>query len=355
MQLSNRNRRYCLDRLRRLKDAAAGLRRHPISCLLESRLTALGQRIPIRTLSWLMVALALLALAIPARAQGTGGGFFGQILISLTEATDTWADFLLNGQDGSPGAAIVLFGLCVVLQAAHLGYRTLLAAIGKSPFPLGETLARQVLILVFLSAVLWLWPRMGVAPMSVFIGIGQDVTGLTDGLEPDVLAATAYGMMQIFMSPKLFLFTSPAFPNPFVLVYVLFALITVGSLLAIALRTLMLTVEGHLLATLGPVPFAFSGFRYTASLADNYIRYAVKFGIEYMMLLFFVDLGANFAATWAAELQQISFFRQDQIFVFVLRITATSMAWALLAIRLPMKIANEFVHLWTPGIAEGLK
>ena len=55
---------------------------------------------------------------------------------------------------------------------------------------------------------------------------------------------------------------------PFFLVYVVFALITVGSLLAIALRTLMLTVEGHLLATLGPVPFAFSGFRFTASLAD---------------------------------------------------------------------------------------
>ena len=43
------------------------------------------------------------------------------------------------------------------------------------------------------------------------------------------------------------------------------------------------------------------------------------------------------------------------IFVLVLRITATSVAWALLTIRLPMKFANEIVHLWTPGIAEGLK
>ena len=74
-----------------------------------------------------------------------------------------------------------------------------------------------------------------------------------------------------------------------------------------------------------------------------------------MMLLFFVDLGSGFAATWAAELEQISAFRQDEIFVFVLRITATSIAWALLSIRLPMKVANEFIHLWTPGIAEGLK
>ncbi len=294
-------------------------------------------------------------LALPARAQGSSGSFFGQILTGLGRATDEWAQFLLNGQGNSPGVAIVIFGLCVVLQVVYFGYRTLLGAIGQSTFPLGQTLVRQLLILIFLSATLWLWPRMGVAPMSIFIGIGKDVTGLTEGLEPDVLAATAYGMLQIFISPKLFLFNSPAFPNPFILIYVLFALVTIGSLLAIALRTLMLTVEGHLLATLGPIPFSFSGFRYTASLADNYIRYAAKFGIEYMMLLFFVDLGANFAATWAAELEQISAFRQDQIFVFVLRITATSVAWALLSIRLPMKIANEFVHLWTPGIAEGLK
>lgn len=191
--------------------------------------------------------------------------------------------------------------------------------------------------------------------MSLFIGLGQEATGLHDGLEPDVLAATAYGLTQIFLSPKLVLFNNPFVPNPFTLIYILFVLATVASLLAVALRTLMLTVEGHLLATLGPIPFAFSGFRYTASLADNYVRYAAKFGIEYMMLLFFVDLGANFAATWAAELEEFSAFQQGEIFVFVLRITATAVAWALLTIRLPAKIANELVHMWTPGIAEGLR
>ncbi len=354
MQISSGSRHFLLCRLQRLERAADRLRVHPLSLRLGSGLARLDTRFSLRTVSWLLAALALLALALPARAQGSGGGFFGQILISLEEATSKWAVFLLNGQDDSPGAAIVLFGLCVVLQVAYFGYRALLAALGQSAFPLGQTLARQILILVFLSATLWLWPQMGAAPMSIFIGLGQDATGL-DGVEPDVLAATALGMMQVFLSPKLFLFTNPIFPNPFILVYIVFALATVVSLLAIALRTLMLTVEGHLLATLGPVPFAFSGFRYTASLADNYIRYAAKFGIEYMMLLFFVDLGANFAATWAAELEQISIFRQDQIFVFVLRITATSVAWALLTIRLPMKVASEFVHLWTPGIAEGLK
>ena len=311
------------------------------------------QRFTLRRLAWALTALMLLLLALPASAQGTG--FFGQILTGLSNATNQWAAFLLGGQGSSPGAALVIFGLCLVLQVAYLGYRILFSAAGGTPIPLGPTLARQLLILVFLSAVLWLWPQMGVAPMSLFIGLGQEATGLHNGLEPDVLAATAYGLMQIFVSPKLFLFTSPVFPNPFTLIYLVFALATVGSLLAIALRALMLTVEGHLLVTLGPIPFAFSGFRYTASLADNYVRCAMKLGMEYMLLLFFVDLGGNFAATWAAELEQLSAFQQGEIFVFILRITATSVAWALLAIRLPMKIANEFVHLWTPGIAEGLR
>ena len=323
----------------------------PASSRLKSRLNRLCEPVAFRNLSWSLTALLLLVLALPAAAAPPSTGFFGQILANLREATDEWAVFLLNGDGTSPGAALTIFGLCLVLQVAYLGYRVLLSAGGGTPIPLGETLARQLLILVFLSAVLFLWPEMGTAPMSLFIGMGQEVTGLDEGIEPGVLAATAYGLMQIFVSPKLFLFTSPVFPNPFTLIYIVFALATIGSLLAIALRALMLTVDGHLLATVGPSPFAFSGFRFTASLADNYVRYAVKFGIEYMLLLLFVDLGANFAATWAAELEGLSAFRQDQIFVFVLRITATSVAWALLAIRLPMKIANEFVHLWTPGIA----
>ncbi len=331
------------------------LRRIARRAVVHPAVSRLRQHSSFRTLAWTCTALALLLLALPAAAQNPGTGFFGQILASLTSATSHWAAFLLNGQGSSPGAALVIFGLCLVLQVAYLGYRILLSAAGGTPMPLGPTLARQLLVLVFLSAVLWLWPQMGAAPMGLFIGLGQEATGLHNGLEPDVLAATAYGLMQVFVSPKLFLFTSPVFPNPFTLIYLVFALATIGSLLAIALRALMLTVEGHLLVTLGPIPFAFSGFRYTASLADNYVRYAAKFGIEYMLLLFFVDLGGNFAATWAAELEQLSTFQQGEIFVFILRITATSVAWALLAIRLPMKIANGFVHLWTPGIAEGLK
>ncbi len=334
--------------LRRFSRAAAS---HPAIRRLVSR----SRELRLRQLSWSLTALALLLVAVPAAAQPSGGGFFGQILVSLKKATDEWADFLLNGQGSSPGAAMVIFGLCLVLQAVYLGYRALFSAAGGTAFPLGATLARQLLILVFLSATLWLWPQMGAAPMSLFIGLGQDVTGLSNGLEPDVLAATALGLMQVFLSPKLILFTNPIFPNPFTLCYLVFALATVFALLAIALRVLMLTVEGHLLATIGPIPFAFSGFRFTAPLADNYLRYAAKFGVEYMLLLFFVDLGGNFAATWAAELDQLSAFQQGQIFVFVLRITATSVAWALLTIRLPMKVANELIHLWTPGIAEGLK
>ncbi len=294
----------------------------------------------------------LLVVALPASAQNNG--FFGLILAGLTTATNQWAVFLLNGQGSSPGAAFIIFGLCLVLQVVYFGYRILFSAAGGTPFPIGPTLARQLLILIFFSATLWFWPRMGVAPMTLFIGLGKEVTGLHGGIEPDVLAATAFGLLQIFLSPKLVLFSSVGFP-PFALLYVVFTLATIASLLAIGLRALMLTVEGHLLATLGPIPFAFSGFRYTAGLADGYIRYAAKFGIEYMLLLFFVGLGGNFAATWAAELDQISAFQQDQVFVFVLRITATSVAWALITIRLPMKIAGEFVQLWTPGVAEGLK
>ncbi len=341
-----------MEPLRRFARRAA---KHPAAPRLRSHWLRLLELYSHRKLAWTLTGLVLLLLTFPATAQPSSSGFFGQILASLADATNQWAVFLLNGQGSSPGAALVIFGLCLVLQAIYLGYRTLFSAAGGTPMPLGPTLARQLLILVFLFAVLSLWPQMGAAPMSLFIGLGQEATGLHNGLEPDVLAATAYGLMQVFVSPKLFLFTSPVFPNPFTLIYLVFALATIGSLLAIAIRALMLTVEGHLLATLGPIPFAFSGFRYTAGLADNYVRYAAKFGIEYMMLLFFVDLGANFAATWAAELEQLSAFQQGQIFVLVLRITATSIAWALLAIRLPSKIANEFVHMWTPGIAEGLR
>ena len=48
--------------------------------------------------------------------------------------------------------------------------------------------------------------------------------------------------------------------------------------------------------------------------------------------------------------------RARTVAVNVLRIVLLiTVAWALLAIRLPMKVANEFVHLWKPGIPEGLK
>ena len=300
-------------------------------------------------------SLALLAVSLPVRAQSSDSGFFSRILESLGQATQDWAAFLLNGSASAPGAAFQIFYVCLVLQVIYLGLQTALRAMGRETLPLHQVLARQLPILILLYATLFLWPQWGVAPQRIFIDLGAEMTGYDEGLEPDVLAAAALGLFQLINSPKLFLFNAPLWPNPFFLVYLTFLLITVLALLAIGVRALLLTVEGHLLATVGPVPFAFSGFHLTAGLADNYLRWGLKFGVEYWLTMLFVKLGANFAATWAAELEGLSAFDQPQIFVFVIRNTVMMVAWALLAIRLPAKAANELVHLWTPGIREGLR
>ena len=299
--------------------------------------------------------LALLAVSLPARAQASGEGFFGQILESLSDATQGWAAFLLNGSASSPGVAFQIFYVCLILQVIYLGFQTALRAMGRETMPLLQVAARQLPILILLYATLFLWPEWGVAPQRLFFDLGREMTGYEEGLEPDVLAAAAMGLGQVFSSPKLFLFNAPLWPNPFFLIYIVFVMTAVLALMAIAVRALLLTVEGHLLASIGPVPFAFSGFYVTAGLADNYLRWGLKFGVEYWLTMLFVKLGADFAATWAAELEGISAFDQPQVFVFVIRNTVMMVAWALLAIRLPGKAANELVHLWTPGIREGLR
>ncbi len=308
-----------------------------------------------RTTLAVVSGLALLVVSLPARAQSTESGFFGRILESLGDATQEWAAFLLNGSASSPGVAFKIFYTCLVLQVIYLGLQTAQRAMGRETMPLLQVVTRQLPILILLYATLFLWPQWGAAPQRIFFDLGREMTGYENGLEPDVLAAAGMGLLQVITSPKLFLFNAPLWPNPFFLIYIIFVLATVGALLAIAVRALMLTVEGHLLATIGPVPFAFSGFYVTAGLADNYLRWGLKFGIEYWLTMLFVKLGAGFAASWAAELEGLSAFDQPQIFVFVMRNTVMMVAWALLAIRLPAKAANELVQMWTPGIREGLR
>ena len=134
-----------------------------------------------------------------------------------------------------------------------------------------------------------------------------------------------------------------------------FVILITLAFAAVGIRAVILTVESFVLVTIGPVPFALIAWYPTSTFADNYLRYAARLGIEYMLLLLFVSMGADLGTYWEAQLEEIPAWNLFALTRFLFWVFTGSMIWAYCAVRLPIKVANELLYLWRPGLHEGMK
>ncbi len=295
------------------------------------------------------VGVVLLLLLNAPRSDAQVGGFFGAFLDSWSGATASWASKLIGPGRGVYG----IFYWCFALQVMLIGARWGIAVVEGKTTNFWSVLIRQFPVMMFLYGVLLLWPSYGgLLPVDFFVEIGKELSGYEQGIDSEELAGGAFGMVRLYTT--LVVFKSLLFPNPLSIFYIIFLVVTVFAYFAVAVRTLFLTLEGNVLATIGPIPVALGAWSVTAGFADNYFRYCARFGLEYMLTMLMVSAGANLGRSWQAELADISNFRQDLIFVFVAKISVVAVVWMLLVVRLPSKMAAGLIHFWTPGIKEAL-
>ena len=293
----------------------------------------------------LLSVLAVLFLAAPETgAQSLHDPF----LELLTAATVTWADYILNA-----GFALRLYGACFVLQLTFIGYRIAIRTRSDNEFP-WAAITRQLGILAFAGFVLLNWPSWGATLQTFFINIGKEATDLPGGVSLGSLNAAALGMFTIFLSPKFLIFATVGI-GFYQIFFIIFALGITFALAAVGIRAVILTIESYILVTIGPVPFALVAWHPTSTFADNYLRYAARLGIEYMLLLLFISIGADLGAYWEAQLDEIPAWNLFALTKLLFSLFIGGIIWAWSAIRLPIKVANELVYLWRPGLREGMK
>lgn len=299
-----------------------------------------------RTLGLVLAVLVLALAFVPlAGAQDTTG--FQVLLDALSAASAVWTDLLLNR-----GLVFQIYGACIALEVAFLGYNIQFGSLKNQPMP-WASIYRQLGIIAFAGFVLLAWPQLGGSVQGFFIGIATEATGLSS-VSPEALAAPAVGIFSALMNPRFLLFYVALIPV-FQIFLIVILLVMAFALASVGIRALLLVVESHLLMTVGPIPFALAAWSPTAALADHYLRYAARLGIEWMILYLILDMGTELGPFFETRLQSISAWQLTTLFMelFWMAVTAVAYAWA--AIRLPSKFASEIVHLWRPGIAEGMK
>jgi TrbL/VirB6 plasmid conjugal transfer protein len=297
----------------------------------------------------LFFSVALIGLwARTIQGQGAGDVRPEEVVEALAAATEPWIDFFLNR-----GFVLRFYAILIALQLVFVGIAFLEKRRGGLPFP-KALLFRQMGVLIFGGVVLVGWSSWGAAVPRFFIGAGSAVTG-QEGITLEGLMGSAFSALAIFFDKKfLIIVMVGAALNVFQWLYLLLVILIVGSLFAVAVKGLLLTIEAHVLATVGPIPWACSAFGPTAGLADNYLRYGARLGLEYMLYMLFISMAGPLSDYWREQIDQVRYWQFERLIEVMVMIAVLNMAWAWAAVRMPSKLASGIIHLWKPGLEKAM-
>ena len=325
-----------------------------------ARVSALLRERGRRWLSWavsekglrcVVLCLSVVVIALWARrmeGQGPGDVQPEQLVEILAAATAPWIDFFLNR-----GFVLRLYGILIALQLAFVGIRFLEKRRSGLPFP-KSLIFRQMGVLIFGGVVLLGWSSWGAVVPRFFIGAGSGATG-QEGITLEGLMGSAFSALAIFFDKKfLAIVMVGAALQIFQWLYLLLVILIVGSLFVVAVRGMLLTIEAHVLVTVGPIPWAGSAFGPTAGLADNYLRYGARLGLEYMLYMLFVSMAGPLSDYWRAQIDQVQYWQFARLIELMVTIAVLNVAWAYSTVRMPAKLANGLIHLWKPGIEKAM-
>jgi type IV secretory pathway TrbL component len=118
------------------------------------------------------------------------------------------------------------------------------------------------------------------------------------------------------------------------------ALVMMIAFIFIALKVTQVLIEQHIAVLgIGVFLFAFTGSRWTWSIGEGLIRYAINLGIRMMLLVAIFDVGKSLITQWTDALTG-SFFGSLDFRTWV-QIIVGSITFAYITWTIPDRVANQ--------------
>ncbi len=171
--------------------------------------------------------------------------------------------------------------------------------------PHSETLiaqvARHLLFFGFFGGVfLELYPKTIGAIPRMLMQAGHQAAGADTFFNPDNIISAGFGLaMRLLISTSNF----PLITGVGMVIRLIGAAIMMIAFIFIALKVTQLLIEQHIAVLgIGVLLFAFTGSRWTWSLGEGLIRYAIHLGLRLLLLMVIFDVGKSLIDVWTDAL-----------------------------------------------------
>lgn len=181
-----------------------------------------------------------------------------------------------------------------------------------------------------------LYPRTIGAIPGLLQEAGSQTLGADTFLNPDQVFTAGFGlaMRLIAANSNFFIFGDLGLP-----IRLLGALVMMVAFTLMALKAAQLLIEQHIAVLgLGVFLLAFTGGRWTWSIGEGLIRYAVHLGLRLFLLVAIFDVGKSLIDQWTAALGTPFGFIDFRTWIQVI---FGSVVFAHLAWTIPERVANH--------------
>ncbi|HEX4956390.1 MAG TPA: type IV secretion system protein [Thermoanaerobaculia bacterium] len=257
---------------------------------------------------------------------------------TFEQATEGWLSAALDAATGLfqrlAAIELVIFGLVVAVKARGEG--------AAAVFP---QLIWKLFVIGMLFTGLLLYPLWIPVILESFAALAGEITG-TPTLNPVALAEQGIALgMAVWFTASFSGWLVPNFFGGFV--GSVAALGITLAFIAIAAILLKTQIEAWIVVAAGPLFLGFAPFRWTATLADNFLAYAFEVAIKFFFLILLSSAAAGVALQWFNQIQNAGTFN----FQLVLEILAGSILLAVSLWTVPTRMADVL----TRGLSFGLK
>jgi type IV secretion system protein TrbL len=278
-----------------------------------------------RVLVVIASALALLALASPARAGALDG-----IVSSYDHASGQWLARVI------PMAQ----SLFAVLAALELAISAIQWGLHHTPHDqILASLVRKLLLLSFFWTLIAFFPDWVPRIFKGFEEAGRTVSGLSQVSPSAVIDEGIDLCVQFTVSSFKQGFLANALGNfltPYLVVILFLAYVSIAAQLVIVL------VESFIVVSGGALFLGFAGNRVTADFADNYILYSFHVGIRVFFLYLLTAGGGALHQSWLDTLKAGSVLPLNLRPYF--QVLGGVLIYALMVWRIPHTVADHLTH-----------
>lgn len=221
--------------------------------------------------------------------------------------------------------ALISVTWSLIRLASRKGSETLVTQVG-----------RHILFFGIFGALLEVFPQSIGSIPRMFMEAGHQATGADTFFNPDNILSAGFGLaVRLLVSTDIFSILTGAG----LIVRVIGAVIIMAAFVVIALKVTQLLIEQYIAVLgIGVFLFAFTGNKWTWSLGEGLIRYAVHLGIRLMLLVVLFDVGKSLVTIWNEALSGPFDFLSFRGWI---QITIGPLIFAFVTWTVPERAANQ--------------